>query len=76
MGKSPKKEKSFVIRSVAMPRDVDAALDIWCGKNERTRSFAIAKAVREFLEKDAGKSHVDPTAVPQPRHTPPKHPRE
>jgi hypothetical protein len=50
MGKKAKKEKSFIIRSVAMPKDVDVALTAWCKRNERTRSFAIAKAVREFLD--------------------------
>ena len=46
-----KAERSFNLRSVALPKDVDARLQEWCNQNERSLSFAIAKAVREFLER-------------------------
>lgn len=50
--KKKKTERTFEVRSVALPKEVDARLVEWCELNERAMSFAIARAVREFLARE------------------------
>jgi predicted transcriptional regulator len=56
MRKAKPKNTDTIVRSVILPKDVDAKLLAIAARDERPLTWVIARAVKEFIDRDEKRS--------------------